>query len=49
MLEYKLTNGGGDLIHSGNQSQTDRGYDERVFHQILALLVPNESDQESSS
>jgi hypothetical protein len=38
--------GGGDLIHSGNQSQTDRGYDERVFHQILALLVPNESDQE---
>jgi hypothetical protein len=39
-------NGGGDLIHSGNQSQTDRGYDERVLHQILPLFVPNESDQE---
>jgi hypothetical protein len=37
--------GGGDLIHSGNQSQTDRGYNERVFHQILPLFVPNESDQ----
>src|SRR5580704_16729333 len=38
--------GGGKLVHRRDQSQPDRGYDQRVLHQILALLIPNEPNRE---
>src|SRR5688572_12209193 len=34
------------LINRGNQSEPNCGNDERVFHEVLPLLIANESDNE---
>jgi hypothetical protein len=37
--------GSGHLVYGGDERQTDRGDNQGVLHQILALFVANESEQ----
>src|ERR1700742_1323105 len=37
--------GSGNLVYGGDERQTDRGDNQGVLHQILALFVANKSEQ----